>query len=167
MPRPQEIPSAENYFSEPFEDQSFKSFDRVDISSWFLRNDSSKKAIILLNGIGANRLSLVSRGKFYLENDFNVLMPDLRGTGASGGDMITFGWQERFDLLACVDFLKEKGMEKIAVHGLSLGAATIVYSFQENPNYDFVVLESCYDNITNALKNRVDNLSLLATQKKK
>ncbi len=153
---PHNIPSPEKYFSQHVESQSFKSFDQVDVSSWFIPNDSSKKAVILLNGIGGNRLGVISRAKFYVENGFNVLTPDLRATGSSGGDIISFGWNERYDLLACVDFLKENGMEKIAVHGMSLGAATIVYSFQENPNYDFVVLESCYDNITNALKNRVD-----------
>ncbi len=153
---PVSIPSPEKYFSQTVENQTFKSFDHIEISSWYIPIDSSKKAIILLNGIGGNRLGVVSRAKFYLENGFNVLTPDLRGTGSSGGDIISFGWNERYDLLACVDFLKEKGMEKIAVHGMSLGAATIVYSFQEKPKYDFVVLESCYDNITNALKNRVD-----------
>jgi len=159
---PQKIPSALNFFSQPVENQSFKSFDQVKISSWFIPNDTSRKAIILLSGIGGNRLGVVSRAKFYQEKGFNVLMPDLRGTGESEGDLISFGWQERFDLLAGVDFLKEKGMEKIAVHGMSLGAATIVYSFQEKPDYDFVVLESCYDNIINALKNRVDKYPIPA-----
>lgn len=152
---PQKIPSSQKYFSQSVENQVFKSFDQVELSSWFIPNDTSKKSIILLSGIGGNRLGVISRAKFYQEKGFNILMPDLRGTGESGGDLISFGWQERFDLLASVDFLKEKGMQKIAVHGMSLGAATIVYSFQEKPDYDFVVLESCYDNITNALKNRV------------
>jgi len=163
---PQNIPSSEKYFPQPVEKQSFTSFDRVRISSWFIPNESSEKAIILLNGIGGNRLGVVSRAQFYLEKGFNVLMPDLRGTGASGGDLISFGWNERYDLLACVDFLKERGLEKIAVHGISLGAATIVYSFQENPDYEFVVLESCYDNITNALKNRVDKLDYYTKTKR-
>lgn len=157
---PQNIPSPEKYFTQLVENQSFKSFDRVNVSSWFIPNDTSKKAIILLNGIGGNRLGVVSRAQFYLKNGFNVLTPDLRATGESGGDIISFGWNERYDLLACVDFLKDKGMEKIAVHGMSLGAATIVYSFQENPDYDFVVLESCYDNISNALNNRVDKFPI-------
>ncbi|MFK8008676.1 MAG: alpha/beta hydrolase [Saprospiraceae bacterium] len=153
---PQKIPSFQKYFSQTVENQLFKSFDQLEISSWFIPNDTSTKAIILLSGIRGILLCVISRAKFYLQKGFNVLMPDLRGTGESGGDLISFGWKERFDLLASVDLLKKKGMDKIAVHGMSLGAATIVYSFQEKPNYDFVVLESCYDNITNALKNRVD-----------
>lgn len=157
---PKNIDSASNYFSHPVENQQLKTFDQIEISSWFIPNDSSRKAIILLNGIGGNRLGLISRAEYYLEKGFNVLMPDLRGTGESGGDMITFGWQEQYDLLACIDFLENKKMEKIAVHGLSLGAATISYSLQENPNYHFMVLESCYDNITNALKNRIEKIPI-------
>ena len=63
-------------------------------------------------------------------------------------------------MLACIDFLEKRKMTKISVHGLSLGAATVTYSFQENPNFHFVVLESCYDNITNALKNRIEKIPL-------
>ncbi len=159
-PHPQKMPDAKEIYSQPVENQIFKSFDRVNISSWFIPKIGSQKAVIILNGIGGNRLNLDARAKFYHQNNFNVLLPDLRGTGESGGDVITFGWKERFDLLAGVDFLKEKGMDTIAVHGLSLGAATIVYSLQENPDYDFIVLESCYDNITNALNNRVERIPL-------
>jgi len=157
---PQAIPPASNYFTQVVENQSFKSYDEIEISSWFIPKADSKKAVIILNGIGGNRLNLVPRAKFYQQNNYNVLLPDLRGTGESGGDVITFGWKERFDFLAGVNFLKEKGIDTIAVHGLSLGAATIVYSFQENTDYDFVVLESCYDNITNALNHRVDRIPL-------
>ena len=152
------IPPASDYFSGLVENQTIMTFDRVKVSAWFLPNPSSKKAVIILSGIGANRLSAIARAKFYQEKNYNVLLPDLRGTGESGGDVISFGWKERFDLHACVGFLEKKGMEKIAVHGMSLGAATIAYSFEEKPDYDFVVLESCYDNITNALKNRVERL---------
>lgn len=37
-----------------------------------------------------------------------------------------------------------------------MGAATIAYSFKEEPSYSFVVMESCYDNIDNAFSNRVN-----------
>lgn len=160
MAHPKEIPDASNYFSQSVENHTFSSFDKVQISSWFIPADSSSKAVVILNGIGGSRLGLIKRAQYYVEKGYNVLLPDLRGTGASGGKTITFGWKERYDLQASIQFLKEKGIEEIAVHGLSLGAATIVYSFQEKPDYKFVVLESCYDNITNALNNRVDKIPL-------
>ena len=151
------IPSAETYFSQPVQDETFFSKDGVEISSWFLSDTTSNKAVIILNGIGGNRTGVTKRADFYHKNNYNVLLPDLRGTGKSGGDAITFGWHERKDLLAAVNFLKEKkGIDTIAVHGLSLGAATITYTFQEQPDYYFVVLESCYDNIENALRHRIE-----------
>ena len=159
LPRPKVIPPASQYFSQTVENHTFMAKDRVEISAWYLPNDG-KKAVIILNGIGANRLTMVQRAKFYHKRGYDVVLPDLRGTGASGGDRITFGWKERYDLEATVDFLEKKGMEAIAVHGISMGAATIVYSLQDQPDYDFVVLESCYDNITNALENRVEQFYL-------
>lgn len=151
------IPSASTYFSQPVENQTFFSKDGVEISSWFLPDTSSKKAVIILNGIGGNRTGVTKRADFYHKKNYNVLLPDLRGTGKSGGDAITFGWHERKDLLAAVNFLKEKKrLDTIAVHGLSMGAATITYTFQEKPDYYFVVLESCYDNIGNALRHRIE-----------
>ena len=98
---------------------------------------------------------MIERARIYLNHGFNVLMPDLRGTGESGGELITFGWKERLDLMACYLFLQEKGYGEIAVHGLSLGAAAVAYSLELNPKYSFVVLESPYDNIENALNNRL------------
>jgi uncharacterized protein len=87
-------------------------------------------------------------------------LPDLRGTGNSEGDKVSYGWYERNDLTSAYSFLKKQGFQNIAVHGLSLGAATIVYSFQERTDYAFVVLESSYDNIHNAFANRVFIFSL-------
>ena len=81
-------------------------------------------------------------------------MPDLRGTGETRG-RISFGWNERLDLLACYDYLKDRGFTDIAVHGVSLGAATICYSLQEQTDYSFIVFESPYDNLRNALRHRL------------
>jgi len=151
------IPPAQTYFSQTVENQTFFSKDGVEVSSWFLPDTTSNKAVIILNGIGGNRTGVTKRADFYHKKNYNVLLPDLRGTGNSGGEAITFGWHERNDLLAAVDFLKEKkGIDTIAVHGLSLGAATITYTFQEKPDYYFVVLESSYDNIENALRHRIE-----------
>ena len=73
--------------------------------------------------------------------------------------MISFGWNEQKDIIACVDFLKNRGFTKISAHGTSLGAATIVYSLP-SVQYDFIVLESCYDNILHAFYHRLEKLNL-------
>lgn len=131
------------------------SSDGTKLSAWLVPNRSDS-AVIILAGIRGNRTSNIERAKLYLEKGFTVLLPDLRGTGASGGDVISFGWNERKDLEACYSLLKSKGYGSISVHGISLGAATIAYSFNDNVKYDLVVLESCYDNIDHAFVNRVN-----------
>ncbi|MFN0201163.1 MAG: alpha/beta hydrolase [Bacteroidia bacterium] len=138
---------------------NIRTSDKLQLSAWYLDN-ASPRAIILLSGIRANRLAQISRAEFYLKKGFSVLMPDLRGTGESEGERVTFGWEERKDVLACVKYLQEKGFSHIAADGQSLGAATIVYAHQEFQDFDFVVLESCYDNITHAFQHRIEHYPL-------
>lgn len=135
--------------------------DGISISGWLVKGKKDT-IVILLAGIGANRISLSNRAQFYFHKGFSVLMPDLRGTGQSKGNIISFGWNERKDLKACYLYLKENGFKHIAAHGTSLGAATIVYSLQDDLNYNFIVLESCYDHIDHAFNNRVRKFHLPA-----
>lgn len=155
--RPRALPAVTEYF-ETGKDVVLSSQDGVTIRGWLVKqpNMNDKPCVILLAGIGANRMAMVKRAQLYIKQGFSVLLPDLRGTGSSEGELITFGWQERFDLLACYDYLAKQGFDQIAVHGISLGAATLAYSLPEQSNYTFLVLESPYDNIDQALKNRLE-----------
>lgn len=156
-PRLVSIGPAHQYFASNYPAQtiSIQARDGQTTTAWYFPNQQASTVVILLAGIGGNRLSMVDRAQLYLEKGFGVFLQDLRGTGESDGGLITFGWQERLDLLAAVDFLKSKKIQHIGVHGCSLGAATISYTLPENPPYHFVVMESPYDNIQQALKNRV------------
>jgi dipeptidyl aminopeptidase/acylaminoacyl peptidase len=139
---------------------NLKTSDSVNISAWYVDEDSAEKAVIILTGIGGNRQSSLSRGEFYLKHGYAVLMPDFRASGKSGANTVSFGWHEAKDLIASYNFLKKKGFRKIGVHGCSLGAAAILYSLKQDPDYEFMVLESCYNNLETAFSNRVEKLHL-------
>jgi len=128
--------------------------DGIKLSGWFIKNDSAKseKVVILLSGRGNNRSHNVEKAKLYLERGYSVLMPDLRATGKSEGTRITFGWEEKRDFIAWYYFLQAKGYDFIAAHGHSMGAASICYSLEEVDDLKFIVLESCYTDITKAVK---------------
>lgn len=130
------------------------SSDGLKINAWFA-GENKKQAVILLAGIGGNSNSMTERAELYLQNGISVMLPDLRGTGMSEGDVISFGWNEQKDLIAAHDWLKSNGFEKIGAHGCSLGAATISYSLDSIADYDFLVLESPYDNIDHAFAHRI------------
>lgn len=55
------------------------------------------------------------------EMDYDVVLPDLHAHGYSDGDMIQMGWFDRKDALHWLSVFKADTM---AVHGISMGAAT-------------------------------------------
>ena len=132
---------------------TIKTQDGISLNAW-LAGNNKKSIVILLAGIGGNSSQMTGRAEIYLNNGYSVLLPDLRGTGKSGGDRISFGWNEKNDLVACYKWLKARHYENIAAHGCSLGAATIAYSLDSIRGYNFLVLESSYDNIDHAFAHR-------------
>lgn len=153
-PRPEVIQDNENIAGRPVLPVSITTTDGVLLSAWYVA-ENPDKAVVLLAGIDANRKACVSRAAFYLEEGYSVLLPDLRATGNSGGSAVTLGWCEREDLIACYKFLQEKGYCEIGANGISLGAATICYAVPDLPDIAFIVLESSYDSVVNAVQNRI------------
>lgn len=130
-----------------------RSSDGLKINAWLAGNNKNN-IVILMPGIGSNSSFMTERAAIYLREGFSVLLPDLRATGKSEGDVISFGWNERLDLIACYNYLEATGYSTIAAHGCSLGAATIAYSLDSISNFSFVVMESSYDNIDHAFAHR-------------
>ncbi len=149
------IHSREDLGGRPIETIRLTTEDGVSLEAWYVPNDGDK-AVILLAGIGSERRQMVRHGEYYVELGYTVLMPDLRASGNSGGDIVSLGWYERRDLAVCHAFLKKMGHEHIGADGFSLGAATICYSFQDNLDWAFVVAESAYHCIDSAMEHRLD-----------
>lgn len=138
----------------PIEPVTITTPDGLNLAAWHIRNHS-ERAVILLSGIRGDRDNSVPNAETYLNLGYSVLMPDLRGTGQSEGEMVSIGWYEKNDLIACFDYMQRLGYKKIGAHGISLGAATICYAAKDLPELDFAVLESSYDTIDHALNNRL------------
>ncbi len=143
----------------PVEQVSLTTEDGVVLSAWYVPNDS-EYAVVTLSGIGADRGQLVSTAETYINWGFSALLPDLRGTGQSGGDMVSIGYHERKDLLACVRWLQGKGLKTIGAHGFSLGAATVCFAMNDSSDLGFAVVESSYDTMQHAIDNRLDLYSV-------
>lgn len=153
-PRPDEFEDPATLAGRPVEPVTITAEDGVDVSAWYVKGDSDR-GVVLLAGIDSNRNSCRGRGEFYLEQGYSVLLPDLRGSGKSREGLVTIGWQERKDLVACYDFLKQRGCAHIGADGISLGAATICFAMPELPDLSFAIVESSYDTLVNAVRNRL------------
>lgn len=141
---------------EPGETVTTRTADGVSLRGWFVAGREPSTCVVLAAGIGGNRTAMVARATFHRARGASVLLVDLRGTGASDPERISMGWHEALDLVAWHAFLRERGVTSIGVHGQSLGAAAAVYTaVRGGPEWRFVVLESCYVDIHEALAGRL------------
>ena len=132
-----------------FEDIEFPS-QRGDLvlSGWYLPGDESSPHLIFVHGIGSvrsgdNAVELAAR---LVEQGYNVLLFDLRGHGSSGGDKVSGGYFERWDVLGAFDYLVERGIDpgRIGLMGFSMGAATSILAAAEEPRITALVADSPY-----------------------
>jgi dipeptidyl aminopeptidase/acylaminoacyl peptidase len=100
-------------------------------------------AVILMHGVSDTRLGMSAHAPFLLETGYTVLMPDSRGHGASGGEIITYGIREADDVhLWANALLREPGIERLYGLGQSMGAAILIESLACEPRFRAIVADS-------------------------
>jgi alpha-beta hydrolase superfamily lysophospholipase len=125
------------------------------IHGWLSRSPAAPGSVLLLPGVRANRLSMVRRAEFLRRAGYSTLLIDFQGTGESAGEAITFGWRERFDVIAAVQFLKARIPGRpVAIIAISLGGAATLLAGRSLGLHG-VVLEAVYPSIDRALVNRL------------
>jgi fermentation-respiration switch protein FrsA (DUF1100 family) len=125
------------------------------IHGWFSLSQRRRGAVLLLPGARANRLAMVGRARFLRDSGYSVLLIDFQATGESPGEAITFGWRERFDVLAAVQFLNQRlPGEPIGIIGTSLGGAAALLA---SPPLEVqaLIIEAVYPSIERAVINRL------------
>jgi fermentation-respiration switch protein FrsA (DUF1100 family) len=139
-------------YGSDYEDVSFPAReDSLNITAWYIPNEASEHAVILVHGRNASKQNAISGtfpkfGAALNQAGFAVLMIDLRGHGGSEGERYSFGVYERRDVLGAVDYLLEKGFEpgKIGVLGISLGGGGVNGAAAEEPAIGVVALDSTF-----------------------
>ena len=112
----------------PYTSVSFVSRDgSTQLSGWHFNAKNTANALIIVHGFGGNRFPFGEQTLDFvdaiIENDFNVLVFDLRNSGGGGAaGMSAFGLHEKDDVLGAVDYAKNAGYENIALLGVSSGA---------------------------------------------
>ena len=117
------------------EDVYIESFDHLKLHGYlFMLNQNSKKFLIGVHGFQSHALNeFAPHIRYYQEKGFNLLLVDDRAHGYSEGEYITMGVKDRLDVINWAKYLVEEyGTDiKILLHGVSMGAATVLSTSSE------------------------------------
>jgi pimeloyl-ACP methyl ester carboxylesterase len=94
---------------------------------WYPAKDA-KRTVILAHGWHSDwYVDFSASSPFLHDHACNLLLIDQRCHGESGGDLISYGIAERYDILAWLDWLEEHhGGYPVYLCGISMGAATVL-----------------------------------------
>ena len=82
---------------------------------------------ICVHGYADTYEAMGAIAKHYHEAGWNVLLPDQRRHGRSGGGYVGWGYNERLDLLGWISWiLRRDTAAEIVLHGCSMGGATVL-----------------------------------------
>lgn len=125
---------------------NIQSNDKLQLfASEFKLSNENNKWIILVHGYTSEQSSIYDIARHYSDKGYNVLTPDLRAHGLSEGKYVGMGWLDRNDLLLWINYLlKNYRNSEIILHGVSMGAATVMMASGENlPTNVKLIVEDC------------------------
>ena len=125
------------------------------LSAWFVPGTLRGGAVLLLHGVRGNRLSMLDRARFLKSAGYALLLLDLSAHGESEGGQISFGGFESLDVVAAVQYLRERLRDaKIGVIGVSLGGVSLILATGKT-QVDAIVIESVYPTFEDAVVDRL------------
>ncbi len=103
--------------------------DKTKLEAWYIppKVNSSKHALVLVHGMGANRLRTVKYLQLIRENQldkiYSIMIPDMRNSGNSQESRVSMGYKFAEDLHATLIFLRKKyHIQNITIYAFSMGA---------------------------------------------
>uniref|UniRef100_A0A1J3EU62 Uncharacterized protein YqkD n=2 Tax=Noccaea caerulescens TaxID=107243 RepID=A0A1J3EU62_NOCCA len=92
-----------------------------------------------------------------LPSNITVFTLDFSGSGLSGGEHVTLGWNEKDDLKAVVEYLRQDGnISLIGLWGRSMGAVTSLMYGAEDPSIAGMILDSPFSDLVDLMMELVD-----------
>lgn len=113
-----------------------------------------KRFLIFSHGVTETKMSSLKYAQLFLERGFNAIIYDQRRHGKSGGKTTSYGYFEKYDLKAVVDWLLAKEGEEIllGIHGESMGAATaLLYAGELDNRAHFYIVDCPFSDLQELL----------------
>lgn len=134
-----------------------KAADGIRLQAWFFRpSDFNGAAVLLMHGVGADRLGMTGHLQYLLRAGYAALMLDARGHGSSGGDLVTYGLKEAQDTALWARWMEQQsGVDRIYGLGESMGASVLIESLAYHPDFRAIVAECPFSTFREVAEYRV------------
>ncbi|KAJ4722336.1 Alpha/beta-Hydrolases superfamily protein [Melia azedarach] len=117
--------------------------------------------VIYCHGNSGCRADASEAAIILLPSNITVFTLDFSGSGLSGGEHVTLGWNEKDDLRAVVDYLRADGnVSMIGLWGRSMGAVTSLMYGAEDPSIAGMVLDSPFSDLVDLMMELVDTYKI-------
>ena len=128
-------------------------YDGTHLNAYcFEQPKPSNRWLIAVHGYGQAAAAMFPFVKPFYEAGFNVLIPECRGFGRSGGNYYGLGWGDRLDIIKWARQLSaDQPKCEIVLFGVSTGAdAVIMASGEDNlpSNVRCIIADSAYSRLT-------------------
>lgn len=149
--RPPDEADAPEHYGLSAEAVEFQSGDGLTLRGWYILADNSVKTLIICSGVNGSLDADVHVAPWLHEAGFNVLLFNWRAHGQSEGEVVTLGFNERYDLIAAVEFVKSKGAERIGVLGFSMGGTVAIATAAVYEDINALIVDSPFVTIVSAV----------------
>ena len=125
----------DNILSLPYEKIEITSRDGLKLSARYYHVRDGAPLEIQCHGYRSTPLrDFAASGVECYKRQYNLLLIDHRAHGESEGNVISFGINERFDLISWIEYALERfGKEtEIVLYGISMGGATVLMAAGES-----------------------------------
>jgi pimeloyl-ACP methyl ester carboxylesterase len=143
-----------------FEELTFKAADGLQLQGCWIPASASERAVIILHGHGGSLDWDLQRAPALHAAGFNVFLFDFRAHGRSQGNLATFGYLERQDVLGAVEFLKRRGVKRIGLLGFSYGGIAAMLAAPICPDVHALITDGGPTRLRTALAARAVELHL-------
>ncbi|SDA59124.1 hypothetical protein SAMN02910275_01461 [Butyrivibrio sp. INlla18] len=111
----------------------------------FTTDANSHNWVIAIHGYTGKRQQMYSYARYYAEQGYNVLTPDMRSHGDSEGKFIGMGWLDKEDVKLWIDHVLGIDPDaQIILHGVSMGGATVMMTSGEDlPHNVKAIIDDC------------------------
>lgn len=131
----------------------------------------TNRVAMLVHGYNDDGIAMLNVGHLYSSvMGYHIIFPDLHAHGQSEGDYIQMGWKDRLDVMRWMDvandlFKGDSAMTQMVVHGVSMGAATVMAVAGETQKpYVKCYVEDCgYTSVYDEFRHELTDTALLPT----